>query len=94
MGVTRKQIDIPAMRNRPLIGVIVDTSYKYGSSIVRGALRYANIKRRWLIYKQLGLPSNPPAGKQQEQSTPEPEKTGKSKSGRDIVYRNGKAYYR
>jgi len=55
MGVTRKQKRIPQTQDRPLIGVLVDTSYKYGSSIVRGALRYANIKRRWLIYKQLGL---------------------------------------
>jgi LacI family transcriptional regulator len=55
MSHARKQPGSPPTQDRPLIGVLVDTSYKYGSSIVRGALRYANIKRRWLIYKQLGL---------------------------------------
>jgi LacI family transcriptional regulator len=55
MIASRKQTGRAPVQNRPLIGVLVDTSYKYGASIVLGALRYANIKRRWLIYKQLGL---------------------------------------
>jgi LacI family transcriptional regulator len=44
---------LQSLEDRPLVGVLVDTTYKFGASIVRGVLRYANLKRRWLLYKDL-----------------------------------------
>src|SRR4051794_9347193 len=40
-------------RHRPLVGVVVNCSTTYGRSILRGAVRYANLQRRWVVYKAL-----------------------------------------
>jgi LacI family transcriptional regulator len=41
------------MKHRPLVGVIVDGISSYGRGILRGVMRYANLERRWLLYKDL-----------------------------------------
>ena len=38
----------------PLVGIIVDSTGTYGRAILRGVTRYANIQRRWRIFKDLG----------------------------------------
>ncbi len=38
---------------RPKVGVIVDCSNSYGRAILRGITRYANLQRRWLLFKDL-----------------------------------------
>lgn len=38
---------------RPLVGILASRSDTYGRAIVRGAARYANLRRRWLLFKDL-----------------------------------------
>lgn len=41
------------IKDRPLVGVVVDGISSYGRGILRGVMRYANLERRWLLYKDL-----------------------------------------
>jgi LacI family transcriptional regulator len=38
---------------RPVVAIIVDGTTGYGRSIFRGAMRYANAQRRWIIHSEL-----------------------------------------
>jgi LacI family transcriptional regulator len=38
---------------RQRVGLLVDCTNTYGRAIVRGATRYANLQRRWLLFKDL-----------------------------------------
>ena len=40
---------------RPLVGIAVDATMGHGRSILRGAMRYANASRRWLIHEELRM---------------------------------------
>jgi len=39
--------------HRPLVGVLVDGFSAYGRAILLGISRYANLQRRWLLYKEM-----------------------------------------
>lgn len=41
------------MAQRLRVGIIADCSNTYGRAILRGATRYANLQRKWVIYKEL-----------------------------------------
>ncbi len=43
----------PSSTRRPLVGVVVDCTNTYGRAILRGAARYANLQRRWLLFKDM-----------------------------------------
>jgi LacI family transcriptional regulator len=38
---------------RPRVGVVCDCTDTYGRAILRGVARYANLQRRWLLFKDL-----------------------------------------
>jgi len=38
---------------RPLVGVLVDGFSAFGRAVLLGVSRYANLQRRWLLYKEL-----------------------------------------
>jgi LacI family transcriptional regulator len=45
---------IPAITlNRPRVGLLIDGFSAYGRTILRGISRYANLQRRWLLFKEL-----------------------------------------
>jgi LacI family transcriptional regulator len=39
--------------HRPLVGIMVDGFSAYGRAILLGISRYANLQRRWLLYKEM-----------------------------------------
>jgi LacI family transcriptional regulator len=45
---------------RLLVGVLVDGVSRYGRSILRGVLRYANLTRRWQLYEAVWRSSESP----------------------------------
>jgi LacI family transcriptional regulator len=40
-------------RRRPLVGVTVNATMGFGRDILRGVMRYANARRRWLLHEEL-----------------------------------------
>lgn len=42
-----------AAARKPLVGIVVDCKDTYGRAILRGVTRYANLQRRWLLFKDL-----------------------------------------
>jgi LacI family transcriptional regulator len=38
-----------------MVGIAVDAAMGHGRSILRGAMRYANVRRRWLIHEELRI---------------------------------------
>jgi LacI family transcriptional regulator len=40
-------------RRRPLVGVAVDAAMGFGRDVLRGVMRYANARRRWLLHEEL-----------------------------------------
>ncbi|MFT3788662.1 MAG: substrate-binding domain-containing protein [Tepidisphaeraceae bacterium] len=38
---------------RPLVGIGVDGATGYGRAVMRGAMRYVNMQRRWLIHEEM-----------------------------------------
>lgn len=38
-------------QHRPVIGILVDGFFSYGRSILRGVVKYSNLRRRWLLYE-------------------------------------------
>ena len=48
---------------RPLVSVVVDGISSYGRAILRGVLRYANLKRRWQLHEALWRSSESPLGR-------------------------------
>src|SRR5437660_4249483 len=38
---------------QPLVGIAVDAVTGYGRAVMRGAMRYANVQRCWLIHEEL-----------------------------------------
>lgn len=63
--VLRQKPPLNGLRARPLVGVVVDGVSTYGRGILRGVTRYANLQRRWLLYKDmrrvLDVPANWPS---------------------------------
>lgn len=40
-------------RRRPLVGVAVDAAMGFGRDVLRGAMRYANARHRWMLHEEL-----------------------------------------
>lgn len=38
---------------RPFVGVVVDCANTFGRAILRGVTRYANLQRRWVLFKDM-----------------------------------------
>ncbi|MBC7783868.1 MAG: substrate-binding domain-containing protein [Burkholderiales bacterium] len=50
MRQTKRPTFSPA---RPYVGIVVDAISRYGRSVMRGAIQYANLQRKWRIVKDL-----------------------------------------
>ncbi len=50
-SVNNMQRETDLSKHRPLVGLIVDCTDTYGRSLFRGVMRYANLQRRWLLFK-------------------------------------------
>lgn len=48
-----KDPQITARRTRPLVGIAVDGASTYGRGVMRGAMRYIQVQRRWDIFSAL-----------------------------------------
>lgn len=44
---------MPARKRRPLVGIAVDAAMNFGRAVMRGVMRYANVRRRWLLHEEL-----------------------------------------
>ena len=42
-------------KRRPIVGVGVVGVTSYGRQIMRGVMRYANLRRRWLIFQEFRI---------------------------------------
>ena len=40
-------------RRRPLVGVAVDAAMGFGRDVLRGVMRYANARHRWILHEEL-----------------------------------------
>jgi len=49
----RQREPLTALAKRPIVSIIVDGTTTYGRNVFRGAMRYANAQRRWVIQSEL-----------------------------------------
>ena len=54
-GMARRKTGLTArkMQERPLVGISVDGAMGHGRALMRGVMRFANARRRWLLHEEL-----------------------------------------
>lgn len=49
----KKKLSARRAQRRPLVGIAVDGAMGHGRSLMRGVMRFANARRRWLLHEEL-----------------------------------------
>jgi LacI family transcriptional regulator len=49
----KQKFPIRGKQSRPLVGIAVDGAMGHGRSLMRGVMRFANARRRWLLHEEL-----------------------------------------
>jgi LacI family transcriptional regulator len=52
-AAVRNAVKLSRNHKRPLVGVVVDCANTFGRAILRGVTRYANLQRRWVLFKDM-----------------------------------------
>jgi len=55
MGILRQTNDHFGGTRRPLVGIIANCLDRYGRDILQGATNYANLQRKWLLFKDMEM---------------------------------------
>jgi len=55
MGILRQTIGNSGAGRRPLVGIIANCLDRYGRDILEGATHYANLQRKWLLFKDMEM---------------------------------------
>ena len=53
MKRAKTKLTTQPVQKRPLVGIAVDGAMGHGRSLMRGVMRFANARRRWLLHEEL-----------------------------------------